>query len=167
MNTLGWQSLEVLRAMLDWEDLNIRRSHAMVQALFHLHRSNIPLFVRWDSEFRSCIAKVEQMRRKQDEVFTTRILDNSEFAELEKKRPEISTEKEQLEIELLKLAQREEECVRGRCAVDKWRDSQVQHSLRTSIELACEAHEVQRVRCVELMEAFRRDYLDDPGGAAG
>jgi hypothetical protein len=160
MNTLGWQSLEVLRAMLDWEELKIRLSHATVQTLFHLHVSNMVLFVRWDSERRSLLQQQKQMQHQQNEVFTKTLIGNCEFADLEKKRPAPSTRKEELEIELLRLEQHEDNCLRAKCAADRCpRASQEEPAYRASIEQACEAHQAQRVRCVELMEAFRRDYL--------
>ena len=168
MNTLGWQSLEVLRAMLGWEELNMRRSQATVQTLFHLHVSNMALFVRWAAERRSLLQQQEHMLRQQKEVFTKTTIGNREFADLEKKRPEFSTKKAELEIELLKLAQREDMVLRLKCDDDQCpRASQEEPALRGSIERACEAFNAQYERCVSLIEQFRRDYLDDVDAVVG
>src|SRR5207249_897674 len=153
-------SLEVLRAMLDWEELNMRRSHATVEALFHLNVSNMPLFVRWDSERRSLLQQQEHMQRQQNEMFTKTLIGNCEFVDLEKKRAGLSTKKEELEIELLRLAQCEDRCLRAKCAADRCSSaSREEPAYADRFERACQAFDTQRERCVELLEQLRRDYL--------
>ena len=165
MNTLGWQSLEVLRANLDWEELQVRSAQAGVGFIRHMHDRNGPLFERWYAEHRSCTEEKQRMLRQfeQYKVFTSSSVGNHDFAELQKKHPGISTTKEHLEFELLKLAQREEECLRATRAADRLdrsRDPTEEQRLRASILRACQAFDTQHERCVELLEQFRRNYLD-------
>jgi hypothetical protein len=149
VTSLAWESIAMMRVRLEIEENQLRFNRSLIEMERAHRRRNAALWTRWDDEARSCAHRQQRLAQNLlggDPSLLVR--GRWELDQLRRAHANFVPRKQQLEMDLLRVQQRYDECMRAFHSAD---DAEIVQTWA--------GFESDRARCATDISDFQRDYL--------